>query len=138
MITGRGLGSLRRAAKAGPEFRFDLRVPLAVERRLLPALLLVGLVAAAGASAVDAPALIWGWLAVYAVNSSARFLLATAYGDARHPIAAESRVARQYLACAALDVVLMGCPARHGSSSRRLSGRARAGSRPPAPCCWRH
>ena len=64
--------------------------------------------AAAGASAVDAPALIWGWLVVYAVNSSARFLLATAYGDARHPIAAGSGVARQYLACAALDVLLWG------------------------------
>jgi diguanylate cyclase (GGDEF)-like protein/PAS domain S-box-containing protein len=108
LSTGRGLGTLRRATKAGPEFRFDLRVPLAVERRLLPALLLVGLVAAAGASAVDTPALIWGWLAVYAVNSAARFLLATAYADVRQPIPAESRVARQYLACAAVDVLLWG------------------------------
>lgn len=106
MITGRGISTLRRNTKPGPEFRFDLRVPLAVERKLMPALLLVSLVAAAGAWAVGTPALVWGWFAVYALVTAARFLLATSYGDARQPIPAESRLARQYLACAILDVVL--------------------------------
>jgi diguanylate cyclase (GGDEF)-like protein/PAS domain S-box-containing protein len=84
----------------------DLRVPFAVERRLLPALLLVGLVAAASASLVDAPPLVWGWLALYAVTAGARYLLATIYGDARRPITAETRIAGQYLACAAVEVAL--------------------------------
>jgi diguanylate cyclase (GGDEF)-like protein/PAS domain S-box-containing protein len=97
---------------AGPahvaESRFDLRTSLVVERRLLPALLLIGLVAAASASAVGAQALVWGWFALYAANSAARFLLATAYGDVRRPIGVEARSARQYLACAVADVALWG------------------------------
>ena len=84
----------------------DLRVPFAVERRLLPALLLVGLVAAASASLLDTPPLVWGWLALYAVTSGARYLLASIYGDARRPITAETRIAGQYLACAAVEVAL--------------------------------
>lgn len=98
---------MRRATSARPpEVRFDLRVPFAVERRLLPVLLLVGLVASASATAVGAPALVWGWFALYAVNSAARYLLATTYGDARQPIASDARCARQYLACAVADVLL--------------------------------
>jgi diguanylate cyclase (GGDEF)-like protein/PAS domain S-box-containing protein len=105
----RGLSALRRASTSrAPEVRFDLRVPFAVERRLLPALLLVGLVAAASAASVGAPALVWGWFALYAVNASARYLLATTYGDARQPIAADARCARQYLACAVAELLLWG------------------------------
>jgi diguanylate cyclase (GGDEF)-like protein/PAS domain S-box-containing protein len=101
-FTGRrGSGSSRL-----PDAPFDLRTAFAVERRLLPALLLIGLVAAASATAVGAPPLVWGWLAIYAVNSSARYLLAITYGDARRPIGTELRCARQYLACAVVDVVL--------------------------------
>ena len=84
----------------------DLRVPFAVERKLLPALLLVGLVAAASAALVGAPPMVWGWLALYAVTAGARYLLATIYGDARRPISAESRIGGQYLACAAVEVSL--------------------------------
>ena len=98
---------MRRAGSARAlEGRFDLRVPFAVERRLLPVLLLVGLVAAASATAVGAPALVWSWFALYAVNSAARYLLATTYGDARQPIPTDARCARQYLACSVADVLL--------------------------------
>jgi hypothetical protein len=95
---------LRRASAV--ETRFDLRVPFAVERRLLPAQVLVGLVGAASAAAVGAPAVVWGWLALFVANSAARFLIATTYGDAQRPIAAGERCANQYLACAVADVPL--------------------------------
>ncbi len=81
-------------------------MPFAVERRLLPALLLVGLIAAASALAVGAPATVWGWYALFAVNAAARYLLAVAYGDSNRPIPPSARCARQYLACAAADVLL--------------------------------
>jgi PAS domain S-box-containing protein len=81
-------------------------VPFAVERRLLPALLLVGLIAAVAASAAGAPPLVWGWLGLVAVVAAARYLLATAYGDAHRPIPADARCARQYVACAVAEVVL--------------------------------
>lgn len=88
------------------ELPFDLRTAFAVERRLLPALLLIGLVAAASASAAGAPPLIWGWLALYAANSSARYLLAVTYADVRRPISGDDRCGRQYVATAVFDVVL--------------------------------
>lgn len=81
-------------------------MPFAVERRLLPALLLVGLIAAVGASAAGAPPLVWGWLGLIAVVAAARYLLATAYGDAHRQIPADARCARQYLACAVAEVIL--------------------------------
>ncbi len=95
---------MRRASAV--ETRFDLRVPFAVERRLLPAQVLVGLVGAASAAAVGAPAAVWGWLALFVANSAARFLIATTYGDTPRPIAAGERCANQYLACAVADVLL--------------------------------
>jgi hypothetical protein len=86
--------------------RFDLRVPFAVERKVLPAQLLVGLVGAASAASVGASALIWGWFALYVATSATRFLIATTYGDAPHPIPGGARCAKQYLACAVADVLL--------------------------------
>ena len=97
----RGSGSSR-----SPETPFDLRTAFLVERRLLPALLLIGLVAAAAATAAGSPPLVWGWFALYAVNSAARYLLATTYGDARRAIDVDARCARQYLACAIVDIGL--------------------------------
>ncbi len=103
---GRTVGALRRAsAGRGPERRADLRIAFAIERRLLPALLLVALVAAAGAAALHA-SWIWGWLALAATVAAVRFLLGTIYADARNPIAPQARCARQYLACAVADAVL--------------------------------
>jgi diguanylate cyclase (GGDEF)-like protein/PAS domain S-box-containing protein len=105
----RGVTGRRGAGSAHvTELRFDLRTAFVVERRLLPALLLVGLVAAASGIAAGAQALVWGWFALYAVNSAARFLLATTYGDARRPITTDTRCARQYLACAVAEVALWG------------------------------
>jgi diguanylate cyclase (GGDEF)-like protein/PAS domain S-box-containing protein len=86
--------------------RLDLRTSFAIERRLLPALLLVGVVAAASAAAAGATTLVWAWFALYAANAAARYLIATAYGDAPRPVGPDSPSARPYLACAVLDVVL--------------------------------
>jgi PAS domain S-box-containing protein len=101
-FTGRRGGSSARLT----EPPFDLRTAFAVERRLLPALLLVGLVAVASAGSAGSSPLVWGWLALYAANSAARYLLAVTYGDARRPIATDTRCARQYLATAAIDIML--------------------------------
>ena len=61
---------------------FDLRVAFAAERRLLPALLLIGLVAAFAAMRAGANALALAWLALYGVNAAIRFLIATEYATA--------------------------------------------------------
>ncbi|HTN50677.1 MAG TPA: diguanylate cyclase [Burkholderiaceae bacterium] len=101
------MSALRRAGSApSQEVHFDLRVPFAVERRLLPAQLLVGLLAVASASAQGAPAFVWGWFALFATVSAARYLIAITYGDARRAIPTSERCAHQYLACAVADVLL--------------------------------
>jgi PAS domain-containing protein len=98
---------LRRASgPRPPEVRLDLRVPFAVERRLLPALLLVGVIAAASGTAAGATSLIWIWFALYAANAAARYLLATTYGDARRSLGAEASCARPYVASVVVDFLL--------------------------------
>ncbi|MGH6622986.1 MAG: PAS domain-containing protein, partial [Burkholderiaceae bacterium] len=106
--TADGMTALRRAMSSRADTRFDLRVAMKVERRLLPALLLIGLVAAWGAFSVGGGALAWGWLAVYAALAAIRFLLATEWVAARTSVAVDSRAARQYLATAIADVALWG------------------------------
>jgi len=102
-----GLNALRRVTGSRPpEARLDLRTAFAVERRLLPALLLIGVVAAASAAAAGATTLVWAWFALYAANAAARYLLATTYAEARRPLGFDAGCARPYLACAVLDVLL--------------------------------
>lgn len=97
---------MRRAgAGRGPERRADLRVAFSIERRLLPALLLVSLIAAVSAAALQAN-WAWGWLALAATVAAVRFLLGTVYADARALVPPQARCARQYLACGVADVVL--------------------------------
>jgi len=97
---------LRRGSTGrGPERRADLRVAFSIERRLLPALLLVALIAAVSAAALQVN-WVWGWLALAATVAAVRFLLGTVYAEARAPIAPEARCARQYLACAVAEVLL--------------------------------
>ncbi|MEO8186603.1 MAG: PAS domain-containing protein, partial [Burkholderiaceae bacterium] len=85
---------------------FDLRVAFAAERRLLPALLLIGLVATFAAMRAGANALALAWLAVYGVNAAIRFLIATEYATAPREVSAETRGGKIYLATAGVDVVL--------------------------------
>ena len=85
---------------------FDLRVAFAAERRLLPALLLIGLVAAFAAMRAGANALALAWLALYGVNAAIRFLIATEYATAPREVSAETRGGKIYLATAGADVVL--------------------------------
>ncbi len=85
---------------------FDLRVAFAAERRLLPALLLIGLVAAFAAMRAGANALALAWLALYGVNAAIRFLIATEYATASREVSAETRGGKIYLATAVADVVL--------------------------------
>ncbi len=85
---------------------FDLRVAFAAERRLLPALLLIGLVAAFAAMRAGANALALAWLALYGVNAAIRFLIATEYATAPREVSAETRGGTIYLATAGADVVL--------------------------------
>jgi diguanylate cyclase (GGDEF)-like protein/PAS domain S-box-containing protein len=86
--------------------RFDLRVPFAAERRLLPALLLVAALGGLGAISIGADALGLGWMALAAVNAAIRFLVATEHVDARRPIDADSGAGRLYLATAMADMLL--------------------------------
>ena len=85
---------------------FDLRVAFAAERRLLPALLLIGLVATFAAMRAGANALALAWLALYGVNAAIRFLIATEYATAPREVSAETRGGKIYLATAGVDVVL--------------------------------
>lgn len=85
---------------------FDLRVAFAAERRLLPALLLVGLVAAFAAQRAGADFFALAWLALYGVNAALRFLVATEYATARGAVRADSRGGKIYLATAIADVAL--------------------------------
>jgi diguanylate cyclase (GGDEF)-like protein/PAS domain S-box-containing protein len=86
--------------------QFDLRVAFAAERRLLPALLLIGLVAAFASMRAGANALALAWLTLYGVNAAIRFLIATEYAAAPVEVLAETRGGKIYLATAIADVVL--------------------------------
>jgi diguanylate cyclase (GGDEF)-like protein/PAS domain S-box-containing protein len=85
---------------------FDLRVAFAAERRLLPALLLIGLVAAFASMRAGANGLALAWLALYGVNAAIRFLIATEYATAAREVSADTRGGKIYLATAAADLVL--------------------------------
>ena len=94
--------ALRRPAHG----QFDLRVAFAAERRLLPALLLIGLVAAFASMRAGANALALAWLVLYGINAAIRFLIATEYATAPGEVLAETRGGKIYLATAIADVVL--------------------------------
>jgi diguanylate cyclase (GGDEF)-like protein/PAS domain S-box-containing protein len=84
----------------------DLRVPFAAERKLLPALLLLALVVAQAAMAAGLEALAFGWLALYAANTAARYLIATEYGAGRRSVASHSTAGALYAATAVVDLLL--------------------------------
>jgi diguanylate cyclase (GGDEF)-like protein/PAS domain S-box-containing protein len=96
----------RSAARKPAHGQFDLRVAFAAERRLLPALLLIGLVAAFASMRAGANALALAWLTLYGVNAAIRFLIATEYATAPGEVLAETRGGKIYLATAIADVVL--------------------------------
>ena len=107
MYTSGGPTESRSAPRKSAHVDFDLRVAFAAERRLLPALLLIGLVAAFAAMRAGAPnALALAWLALYGVNAAIRFLIATEYASAPREVSAETRGGQIYLATAAADVLL--------------------------------
>ena len=107
MYTSGGPTESRSAPRKSVHVDFDLRVAFAAERRLLPALLLIGLVAAFAAMRAGAPnALALAWLALYGVNAAIRFLIATEYASAPREVSAETRGGQIYLATAAADVLL--------------------------------
>ena len=86
--------------------QFDLRVAFAAERRLLPALLLVGAVAALASMRTGANALAIAWLVLYGVNAAIRFVIATEYVTARRALLANTRGGKIYLTTAVVDVAL--------------------------------
>ena len=128
----------RSASRKPAHGQFDLRVAFAAERRLLPALLLIGLVAAFASMRAGANALALAWLALYGVNAAIRFLIATEYATAPAEVLAETRGGKIYLATAVADVVLWtlmlalvpeprgvcGRPGRVRGGRRRLAGGA--------------
>lgn len=69
---------------------FDLRTSFAVERRLLPGLLLLAVLTGFAAMGAGADALALGWLALAALNAAARFLVATTHVDAKYIVVPES------------------------------------------------
>jgi diguanylate cyclase (GGDEF)-like protein/PAS domain S-box-containing protein len=85
---------------------FDLRVPLAAERRLLPALLLVAVVAVFSAMVAGAGALAIVWLALAAGNAAVRYLVALEHAENRSPVDPASGPGRVYFATAAIDLLL--------------------------------
>ncbi len=96
----------RSASRKSAHGQFDLRIAFAAERRLLPALLLVGVVAAFASMRAGANALALAWLALYGVNAAIRFLIATEYASAPGAVLAETRGGKIYLATAGADVAL--------------------------------
>ena len=82
MVSSGGLFDTRSAPRKPAHAQFDLRISFAAERRLLPALLLIGLVAAFASMSAGANALALAWLALYGVNAAIRFLIATEYATA--------------------------------------------------------
>ena len=101
-----GATESRSAQRKSAHGQFDLRVAFAAERRLLPALLLIGLVAVFASMRAGANALALAWLALYGVNAAIRFLIATEYAPAPREVSAQTRGGKIYLATAIADVVL--------------------------------
>ena len=85
---------------------FDLRTSFAVERRLMPALLLLAVLTGFSAMGAGAAALALGWLALAAVNAAARFLVATTHVDAKYIVVPESTGGRLYFWTAVADLML--------------------------------
>ena len=95
--------ALLRSHTADP---FDLRTAFAVERRLLPALLLLALLTAFSTIGAGADAVAIGWLALAAVNAAIRFLVATTHVDSAHRVDPSSSAGKTYLATALVDLLL--------------------------------
>lgn len=107
METSGAVATARRANPRAITSRpFDLRSAFAVERRLLPALLLLAVLASFAAMIAGAGAWAIAWLALAAANTAARFMVATTHVDARTVLGPESTAGRAYLATAVADVVL--------------------------------
>ena len=106
MASTGGLFDTRSGPSKPAHAQFDLRIAFAAERRLLPALLLIGLVAAFASMSAGANALALAWLALYGVNAAIRFLIATEYATAPGEVLAETRGGKIYLATAIADVAL--------------------------------
>jgi diguanylate cyclase (GGDEF)-like protein/PAS domain S-box-containing protein len=97
----------RRALTHSPTAElFDLRIPFAAERRLLPALLLIAALGAFAAMTAGADAVALGWLALAAVNAAIRYVIATAHSEARRPVDPAGNIGRLYLATTIADVLL--------------------------------
>ncbi|HEX5638314.1 MAG TPA: diguanylate cyclase [Burkholderiaceae bacterium] len=101
------VGSSRKAPPRSitPEL-FDLRTSFAVERRLMPALLLLAVLTSFAAMGAGADAFALGWLALAAVNAAIRFLVATTHVDAKYIVVPESSGGRLYFWTAVADLVL--------------------------------
>ncbi len=125
MYTSGGPTESRSAPRRSVHVDFDLRVAFAAERRLLPALLLIGLVAAFASMRAGANALALAWLALYGVNAAIRFLIATEYATAPREVSAETRGGQIYLATAVADVVAVGSDACAGPERDGLRRRPR-------------
>src|SRR5512134_178457 len=85
---------------------FDLRTAFAVERRLLPALLLLAVLTTFAALGAGAGAWVFAWLALAAVNAAVRFMVATSCVDSRIAVAPDSTSGRTYLGTAIADLLL--------------------------------
>ncbi|MGZ8993296.1 MAG: diguanylate cyclase domain-containing protein [Burkholderiaceae bacterium] len=106
MVSSGGLFDTRSAPRKPAHAQFDLRISFAAERRLLPALLLIGLVATFASMSAGANALALAWLALYGVNAAIRFLIATEYATAPGEVLADTRGGKIYLVTAIADVAL--------------------------------
>ena len=96
----------RSTSKRTAPGQFDLRVAFAAERRMLPALLLIGLLAAFASMRAGANLLAIAWLTLYGINAAMRFLIATEYATAKGAVLADTRGGQIYLATAVTDVML--------------------------------
>lgn len=85
---------------------FDLRTAFAVERRLLPALLLLAVLTTFVALGAGAGPWAFAWLALAAANAAVRFMIATSFVDSRVAVAPDSAPGRAYLGTAVADLVL--------------------------------
>ena len=85
---------------------FDLRIAFAVERRLLPALLLLAVLTTFVAMGAGAGPWAFAWLALAAANAAVRFMVATSAADSRIVVSPGSTSGRAYLGTAIADLVL--------------------------------
>lgn len=85
---------------------FDLRPALALERRLLPALLLVAALTAVAATAGAPGGAALAWLALAAMNAAVRYVVASMHAEDLRAVAPGSAPGRVYAFTAAADVVV--------------------------------